>query len=181
MKNFFKGISFTQVLAGSLAAVTAFLLSSKIGIAGSVIGVAIGSIVSAVASQLYQNVIHASSKKIQSSSALKSVSSHYADDDTKVVNNARFIALEDDMPEEYEVHEANEPRRIKTVRKVMATASGQNTDNSVDNTSIMELSSLRKMKEEDNSLSEGDSDSLLTLTDAKRRLEIGRASCRERV
>ena len=79
MKNFFKGISFTQVLAGSLAAVTAFLLSSKIGIAGSVIGVAIGSIVSAVASQLYQNVIHASSKKIQSSSALKSVSSHYAD------------------------------------------------------------------------------------------------------
>lgn len=170
MKNFFKGISFTQVLAGSLAAVTAFLLSSKIGIAGSVIGVAIGSIVSAVASQLYQNVIHASSKKIQSSSALKSVSSHYADDDTKVVNNARFIALEDDMPEEYEVHEANEPRRIKTVRKVMATASGQNADNSVDNTSIMELSSLRKMKEEDNSLSEGDSDSLLTLTDAKRRL-----------
>ncbi|RIY20263.1 hypothetical protein CJI56_03510, partial [Gardnerella vaginalis] len=43
---------------------------------------------------------------------------HYADDDTKVVNNARFIALEGDMPEEYEVHEANEPRRIKTVRKV---------------------------------------------------------------
>ena len=77
MKNFFKGISFTQVLAGSLAAVTAFLLSSKIGIAGSVIGVAIGSIVSAVASQLYQNVIHASSKKIQSSSALKSGSSRY--------------------------------------------------------------------------------------------------------
>lgn len=104
MKNFFKGISFTQVLAGSLAAVTAFLLSSKIGIAGSVIGVAIGSIVSAVASQLYQNVIHASSKKIQSSSALKSGSSRYEEDDTKVVNNARFIALEDDMPKEYEVY-----------------------------------------------------------------------------
>ena len=64
MKNFFKGISFTQVLAGSLAAVTSFLLASKIGIAGSVIGVAIGSIVSAVASQLYQNVIHASSRKL---------------------------------------------------------------------------------------------------------------------
>jgi len=41
VKNFFKGISFTQVLAGSLAAVTSFLLASKIGIAGSVIGVCV--------------------------------------------------------------------------------------------------------------------------------------------
>ena len=41
-----------------MAAVTSFLLSAKIGIAGSVIGVAIGSIVSAVSSQIYQNVLH---------------------------------------------------------------------------------------------------------------------------
>lgn len=65
MKNFFKGISFSQLLAGALAAVTSFLLSSKIGIAGSVIGVAVASIVSTAASQLYQNVIDASSKKLQ--------------------------------------------------------------------------------------------------------------------
>lgn len=43
---------------------TAFLLSSRIGIAGSVIGVAVGSIVSAFASQLYQNVLDESSKKL---------------------------------------------------------------------------------------------------------------------
>ncbi len=49
----------------ALAAVTSFLLSSKIGIAGSVIGVAVASIVSSSASQLYQNVIDASSKKLQ--------------------------------------------------------------------------------------------------------------------
>lgn len=196
MKNFFKGISFTQVLAGSLAAVTAFLLSSKIGIAGSVIGVAIGSIVSAVASQLYQNVIHASSKKIQSSSALKSGSSRYEEDDTKVVNNARFIALEDDMPKEYEVYNNMiDSSKEKQARRVVAIASNTNVANvagdssrdvdslssqnaksgesqalSAESTSVMELSSLRKLKEEDNELSEGDEDSILTLNDAKREL-----------
>ena len=199
MKNFFKGISFTQVLAGSLAAVTAFLLSSKIGIAGSVIGVAIGSIVSAVASQLYQNVIHASSKKIQSSSALKSGSSRYEEDDTKVVNNARFIALEDDMPKEYEVYNnMGDSSKEKQARRVVAMASNANNANfagdssldgdssnsqnaklgkspalSSESTSVMELSSLRKLKEEDNALSEGDEDSILTLNDAKRELGGG--------
>ncbi|EPI61651.1 hypothetical protein HMPREF1578_00763, partial [Gardnerella pickettii JCP8017B] len=199
VKNFFKGISFTQVLAGSLAAVTAFLLSSKIGIAGSVIGVAIGSIVSAVASQLYQNVIHASSKKIQSSSALKSGSSRYEEDDTKVVNNARFIALEDDMPKEYEVYNNMiDSSKEKQARRVVAMASNANNANfagdssldgdssnsqnaklgkspalSSESTSVMELSSLRKLKEEDNELSEGDEDSILTLNDAKRELGGG--------
>lgn len=199
MKNFFKGISFTQVLAGSLAAVTAFLLSSKIGIAGSVIGVAIGSIVSAVASQLYQNVIHASSKKIQSSSALKSGSSRYEEYDTKVVNNARFIALEDDMHKEYEVYNNMiDSSKEKQARRVVAMASNANVANvagdssrdvdslssqnaksgesqalNAESTSVMELSSLRKLKEEDNALSEGDEDSILTLNDAKRALGGG--------
>jgi hypothetical protein len=64
LKRFFHDISWVQILAGALAAVTAFLLSSRIGIAGSVIGVAVGSIVSAFASQLYQNVLDESSKKL---------------------------------------------------------------------------------------------------------------------
>lgn len=67
MKNFFKGISVSQIIAGALAAVTSFLLSAKIGIAGSVIGVAVGSIVSAVASQIYQNVLKESGRKLQES------------------------------------------------------------------------------------------------------------------
>lgn len=65
MKNFFKGISFSSIFAGALAAVTSFLLSAKIGIAGSVIGVAAGSIVSAVATQVYKNVLKASGEKLQ--------------------------------------------------------------------------------------------------------------------
>lgn len=66
MKNFFKGISFSSISAGALAAVTSFLLSAKIGIAGSVIGVAAGSIVSAVSTQVYKNVLKASGEKLQS-------------------------------------------------------------------------------------------------------------------
>lgn len=66
MRNFFKGISFSSIFAGALAAVTSFLLSAKIGIAGSVIGVAAGSIVSAVATQVYKNVLKASGEKLQS-------------------------------------------------------------------------------------------------------------------
>ena len=69
VKNFLKGLSFSQLLAGALAAVTSFLLSSKIGIAGSVIGVAVASIVSTAASRIYQNVIDASSKKLQNAAA----------------------------------------------------------------------------------------------------------------
>ncbi len=78
MKNFFKGISFSQLLAGALAAVTSFLLSSKIGIAGSVIGVAVASIVSTAASQLYQNVIDASSKKLQDAAQQAGVAPSHA-------------------------------------------------------------------------------------------------------
>lgn len=65
MRNFFKGLSATQLSAGALSAVASFLLSAKIGIAGSVIGVAVGSVVSAVVSQIYQNVVNASSEKLQ--------------------------------------------------------------------------------------------------------------------
>ncbi|RBP99509.1 hypothetical protein [Bifidobacterium xylocopae] len=65
MKKFFHDLSWAQVFAGALAAVTSFFLSAKIGIAGSAIGVAVGSIVSAVASQIYKNVLDASTHQIQ--------------------------------------------------------------------------------------------------------------------
>ena len=65
MKNFFHDISWAQIVAGALAAMTSFWLAAKIGVAGSIIGVAIGSIVSAVASQLYKNVLEASGQKLQ--------------------------------------------------------------------------------------------------------------------
>lgn len=87
MKNFFKGISFSSICAGALAAVTSFLLSVKIGIAGSVIGVAAGSVVSAVATQVYKNVLKVSGEKIQQAVPLPS-SSDAAADETQVLGSS---------------------------------------------------------------------------------------------
>ena len=92
MKNFFKGVSFSSICAGALAAVTSFLLSAKIGIAGSVIGVAAGSVVSAVATQVYKNVLKASGEKIQQAvpfpSSSETVSNERAADETQVLGSS---------------------------------------------------------------------------------------------
>lgn len=69
MKKFFEGISLSSIVAGTLAAVTSFLLASKIGIGGSVIGAAASYVVSAVATKIYQNVLTASGEKLQSASS----------------------------------------------------------------------------------------------------------------
>lgn len=50
-------LSVPQVAAGALAAVTSMLLTNQIGIAGSVIGVAVGSVVSTVASSVYKRMV----------------------------------------------------------------------------------------------------------------------------
>lgn len=58
-------LSLSQVVAGALAAVTSVALSSKIGIAGSLIGVAVASVVSTVASQLYRGMLRRGSDKLR--------------------------------------------------------------------------------------------------------------------
>lgn len=47
------GLSMTQVIGGSLAAVTAAFLGSRLGVAGTLIGTAIASVVSAVGAAVY--------------------------------------------------------------------------------------------------------------------------------
>lgn len=69
-EGLFGDLSLAQVIAGALAAVTSMLLSSYIGIAGSVIGVAVASIVSAVSSQVYKKMISASANKISDAAGL---------------------------------------------------------------------------------------------------------------
>ena len=61
----FDDLSVAQVAAGALAAVTSMLLASQIGIYGSVIGVGVGSVVSAVASQLYKKFLQRSADKLR--------------------------------------------------------------------------------------------------------------------
>lgn len=65
IKGLFERLSVSQVTAGALAAVTSMLLSAQIGIAGSVIGVAVGSVVSTVSSQLYKKFLAGSAEKLR--------------------------------------------------------------------------------------------------------------------
>ncbi|WP_165248222.1 hypothetical protein [Adlercreutzia sp. ZJ141] len=61
----FGDLSFSQVVAAALAAMTSLLLSSSIGIAGSIIGAAVGSVVATVSTQLYKNALAASAEKLR--------------------------------------------------------------------------------------------------------------------
>jgi len=65
-KGVFTDLSMPQVIAGALAAVTSLLLSNVIGLAGSVIGVAVASIVSTVSSQAYKHFLAKSAENIKS-------------------------------------------------------------------------------------------------------------------
>lgn len=61
----FDGISIGQIAASAAAAATSMLLASKIGIAGSVIGAAVSSAVTIVATQLYRRALSAGARKLQ--------------------------------------------------------------------------------------------------------------------
>lgn len=59
------GISVGQIAASAAAAATSMLLASKIGIAGSVIGAAVSSAVTIVATQLYRRALSMGARKLQ--------------------------------------------------------------------------------------------------------------------
>lgn len=61
----FEGLSISQIVAAALAAVTSLFLSSQIGIAGSLIGAAVSSIVATVSSQVYKRFLSVSAEKIK--------------------------------------------------------------------------------------------------------------------
>lgn len=131
MKNFFKGLSFSQLFASALAAVTSFLLASKIGIAGSVIGAAVASFVSTGASQVYKNVIDESNKKLRDATQSQSQSTH--DDATSVIDNqgehsdeASHTAVIDsleDTSDHTQVMRSQQPRVVQSVAHNKRTAS----------------------------------------------------------
>lgn len=64
-KGLFDDISIPQIIAGAAAAATSVALASKIGIAGSVIGAAVSSVITVVSSQVYRHFISASAKAIK--------------------------------------------------------------------------------------------------------------------
>ena len=58
-------VSLTTVIASALAAGTSLVLSSKIGLAGSVIGTVVAAAASSFATQLYQSILKKSAEKVR--------------------------------------------------------------------------------------------------------------------
>lgn len=88
----FDGISVAQIIAGAAAAATSVALASKIGIAGSVIGAAVSSVVTVLSSQLYRKFLQKSAEKIK---AAASFSAEDRDHDlTNVLDRPDFDGTE---------------------------------------------------------------------------------------
>lgn len=64
-QGLFDGLSVAQIIAGAAAAATSVALASYIGLAGSIIGAAVSSVVTVVSSQLYRRFLDASARKIK--------------------------------------------------------------------------------------------------------------------
>jgi uncharacterized protein (DUF697 family) len=108
-KGIFKGLSMPQVIGTALAAITSMLLSSKIGIAGGVIGVAVASIVSTVTAQVYKNFLAASADKMRNLADTNvSDDKSGAHDKTYGVTPARTQALTSDQHGTATPHLGNE-------------------------------------------------------------------------
>lgn len=93
----FDDFSFSTVIASGLAAGTSFALSSQIGLAGSLIGVVIGGLASAAASQIYKSILKASAEKLSSndgetgSVAIDGQAPRDDNDATRVVDSTRIV------------------------------------------------------------------------------------------
>ena len=114
LKKFFKDISWAQIVASGLSAITVFLLSAKIGLAGSIIGAALASIISTVTSQLYRNVLDESSKHVKNK---------FSDNDSDAAEPGYDDRGSDDGP----FGQGRSARSAGMVRRVGRSASGSST------------------------------------------------------
>ena len=139
MKKFFEGLSISSIVAGALAAVTSFLLASKIGIAGSVIGAAASYIVSAVATNIYQNVLQASGEKLQSvgstdDDAAEHGESDAGSNDSSPTSETKLPAASGDAADAQPSDDIDRPARVEAAASenpentmVAAAAAGETT------------------------------------------------------
>ncbi len=63
-------LSLTQMIGGSLAAATAAALGSRLGLVGTIAGAAVGSVVTALAANLYTSSLHRARQALVASRAL---------------------------------------------------------------------------------------------------------------
>ena len=73
-KKLFDGVSVAQIIAGAAAAATSVALASYIGIAGSIIGAAVSSVVTVVSSQIYRRFLDVSARKLKDAGAIAQAS-----------------------------------------------------------------------------------------------------------
>src|ERR1041384_7704361 len=64
--RFWSGIDIPKTIAGTLAAVSAAVVGSFLGVAGTLIGAAVASVIGSVGTELYTRFINRGSKKIVS-------------------------------------------------------------------------------------------------------------------
>lgn len=91
-KSLFGEVSFATVFASAMAAGTALILSTKIGVAGSLIGTIIAAAASSFASQIYQQIIQRSAAKLQNVSLPAAFSSYEKNTDSPTSDATNAIS-----------------------------------------------------------------------------------------
>lgn len=143
--HLFEDISVVQVTATALAAVTSMLLANYIGIAGSVIGVALASVVSTTAASLYKHFLRESAKRIKHIPVVGKHDETIGDaihekiekieDHTKHTEKANGKASEDDAkdPEEDTKDVSSQSQRAESTEHENDVSSHRMTTNETDN------------------------------------------------
>lgn len=98
------GIDIPKTIAGTLAAVSAAVVGSFLGVAGTLIGAAVASLIGSVGTELYARFINRGSKKIVSTFVTAPAA----------VGTPAVVAAEDELPSEEPV--VGEPPARKDVR-----------------------------------------------------------------
>ncbi|MBE6468542.1 MAG: hypothetical protein E7001_00890 [Coriobacteriaceae bacterium] len=88
-QGLFEGLSVAQIIAGAAAAATSVLLASRLGVYGSVIGAAVSSVVTVIATQIYRRALTAGAKKLNTGLGAKG-----SPQVTSPLNNPYRTALE---------------------------------------------------------------------------------------
>lgn len=151
-RHFFAGISWIQILSGGLAAVTVFLLSSKLGLAGTIIGAALASMISTFASQLYQNILKVANSKLTSSTPSSSAaeansrpqagahpqaSAHPQAGGRRIVGGTDFESADDDFASHTAVFD---PAALGTLAGNSASDPSASAASTLSDTTLMPLS-----------------------------------------
>lgn len=106
-KQIRKDISFSQLLAGAAGAVTVAILTTRVGVAGTIVGVAVGSLVGSITSTVYRHSLKSSNDalrravdkiKADSTAITEEINTQEVLLDVEVANREQYIAaLEEEV------------------------------------------------------------------------------------